>query len=171
MKNVTADKIAPAGDEPGSPQRRWLEGFAGTLMALRSSSEQANGAYAIFECVVDPLRGSPLHFYMTTDTVYEPLDGCLRFACDAEEFYIPAGHRVAIPRGTHQAWRNDTEMSIRFLTTFVPGGIETLFSQIGGLSTRELDERMKPYGAFIVGPGLGEDLLTDWPKRHCISAR
>jgi mannose-6-phosphate isomerase-like protein (cupin superfamily) len=171
MKKTTVYEIASARDEPGSDQRQWFEGFAGTLMSVRSSGEQTSGAYSIFESVVDPLRGPPLHYYKHTDTVFQPLDGSLRIACDSEEFDLPPGHRVAIPRGVHQTWRNDTKKPIRFLITFCPGGIETLLPQLPGLSAREQDEVMSRYGVFIVGPGIGEDLLTNWPRQQHLSAR
>ena len=164
MSKMTLPRIAPARDEVGSDERQWFEAFPGTLMKLRSSGEQANGAYSVFECVADPLRGPPLHSYRDTNTLLQPCDGSLRIAYDGEELEVPPGHRLPIPRGVHWTWRNDTDKPIRFLVTFLPGGIETLFPQMAGLPTRELDELMRRYGAFIVGPGIGEDLLTNWPR-------
>jgi hypothetical protein len=161
----------PELDEPPSHEGQWFAGLTGTLMSIRSSSEQAKGAYSVFESIAAPRRGPPLHFYRDTDTVFQPLDAPLRLECDGEELEVPARRRVAIPRGVHQAWRNDTEKPIRFLTTFIPGDIETLFPQMGGLSTQELDELMSRYGVFIVGPGIGEDLLNNWPRRELLGVR
>jgi hypothetical protein len=44
MSKVTLPTIAPARDVAGSDAPQWFEGHPGTLIKLRSSSEQANGA-------------------------------------------------------------------------------------------------------------------------------
>ena len=128
---------------PGSMQQaivgrgediQWFDTMPGERMALRLHSRDVSGAFTIIEARVPALTGPPVHLHKEREEIFEVLDGEFRFRCAGEELDVAPGTTVVVPRGVEHGWVNLGQRTVRLLLTFVPGGIDNFFPEIGQAS-------------------------------------
>jgi len=67
-----------AGVENGTDKGPWYEGTAGERIAVRLSSTDTNGAYAIVESVAPPGCSPPMHLHRNEEEHFVVLAGTYR---------------------------------------------------------------------------------------------
>lgn len=107
----------------------WVETLPGEQVAVRLYSRDVGGAFLIVEVAVPPLAGPPIHFHKEREEIFEVLEGKFRFRCDGEEFDVEPGETIVAPRGVAHGWTSLGPGPGRILSTFVPGGIDEIFSE------------------------------------------
>jgi mannose-6-phosphate isomerase-like protein (cupin superfamily) len=132
----------------------WFETTPGDLIALRIHSRDVAGAFTIVEARVLPLSGPPMHIHKERDEIFEVLTGVFRFQCGDDVFDISAGRTVVVPRGVPHAWVNLGAHPARLLFSFVPGGIDDLFEQIGKTPPDQWAALAALHDSFITGPPI-----------------
>ncbi|MGW4768312.1 cupin domain-containing protein [Nocardia sp. NPDC004278] len=95
------------------------------------------------------VSGPPQHIHDRSDEIFFVLEGTLRVLLgdvlqDAEE-----GALVFIPRGTSHTWINGGTIPVRFLTMYIPGGMQGFFE-----ATAPLVQQIPPdLGALAAAAG------------------
>src|SRR5246127_3974639 len=101
--------------ENGPGMGPWYEGTAGERIAVRLSSKDTNGAYAIAESVVVPGCSPPMHLHRNEEEHFVVLAGAYRILIEDKVFDAPVGTSVTVPRGFRHSWRNISNETSRLL--------------------------------------------------------
>jgi mannose-6-phosphate isomerase-like protein (cupin superfamily) len=147
---------------------QWFDTMPGERMALRVHSRDVGGAFTILEARVPPLSGPPVHLHKDREEIFEVLEGRFRFQCAGEEFDVAPGTTVVVPRGVEHGWVNLGPGQARMLLTFVPGGIDDFFAEIGRTAPEDWPQLAKRHDTWIVGPPI--DGKAEKPKRSASGA-
>ena len=99
-----------------------VQGPAGGPLTFKARGEQTDGALTVFENVIAPGDGPPMHFHEQEDESWYVLEGELRFKIDGELSRAPAGSFVFVPRGMPHCFQGVAEGSTRILVIFNPSG-------------------------------------------------
>lgn len=94
------------------------------------TSAQTGGTVSVWEEIVEPGWGPPLHIHRREDEVFHVLQGRLRFWCGEEMFEAGAGATVALPRSVPHRFENICETTARALIVCTPGGFERFFRDL-----------------------------------------
>jgi Cupin domain len=78
------------------------------------------------------------------------LEGRFRFHCAGEEFDVAPGTTVVVPRRAVHGWVNLGPGPARLLFTFVPGGIDDFFPEIGRTPADGWPDLGRQYDIWIV---------------------
>ena len=151
-----SDKTLPsfASLENATNKGPWYEGTKGELIAVRLSSTDTNGAYAIVESVAAPGCSPPMHLHRNEEEHFVVLDGTYRIVIEDKVFDAPAGTSVTVPRGARHSWRNISNETSRLLVILTPGGFEKCIQTIRDSPADKLLEIAAHYGCFIVRPSI-----------------
>jgi quercetin dioxygenase-like cupin family protein len=115
--------------------------------------EQSGGGVAVFESLIPPGEGPPLHVHANEEEVLYVLEGTFRFRLGDEVSAAPEGSLVFVPRGVPHTWQNAGDSPGRLLITFTPAGMERFFDLADG--DRSAFERLgHELGMTVVGEPL-----------------
>lgn len=117
--------------------RLWVLGM---LLTLKADSRMTDGAYAVYENVVPPGRGVPLHVHTREDETLYLLDGDLQVVLGEKTQVATTGDFVNMPRGIPHRFQNIGNRAARLLLSFTPGGLEQMFVEIGTPVSASLDK-------------------------------
>ncbi len=151
MPRRVAIVVAPGAGET-------IEGPAGGPLTFKVRGEQTDGALTVFENVIAPGDGPPLHVHANEDEAWYVLEGELRFRLEAETATAPAGSFIFVPRGTRHCFQNIGEQPARILVLFTPAGMERFFDRFAALPTFDpsaFQTLGTKVGMDVVGPPLG----------------
>src|SRR3954453_8858275 len=104
-------------------------GSAGTIKVRGMHS---GGRIAVFDSVIAPGNGPPLHVHKNDDEVIYVLEGSFRFLIDDELSETPQDSTIYIPRGVPHCFQNSGDAPGRLLLVFAPSGMERFFARAGG---------------------------------------
>jgi quercetin dioxygenase-like cupin family protein len=157
MRNgfIVSDKTSlNAGLEKVVDKSVWHEGTAGERIAVRLSSADTNGAYAVVESVAAPGCSPPMHLHRNEEEHFVVLAGTYRIVIEDNVFDAPVGTSVTVPKGARHSWRNISNETSRLLVILTPGGFERCIQTIRDSPADKLLEIAAHYGCFIVGPPI-----------------
>jgi mannose-6-phosphate isomerase-like protein (cupin superfamily) len=140
--------------ENGNDLGPWYEGTAGERIAVRLSSIDTNGAYAIVESVAAPGCSPPMHAHRNEEEHFVVLAGAYRILIEDKLFDVPVGTSVTVPRRSRHTWRNISKETGRLLVILTPGGFNKCIQTIRDSSADQMLEIAARYGCFIVGPPI-----------------
>jgi quercetin dioxygenase-like cupin family protein len=147
------DEPTPYAVAPG--EGATIQGPAGGPLTFKARGEQTNGALTLFENVIAPGDGPPLHTHAGEDESWYVLEGALRFRLGDEFAQAPAGAFVFVPRGTPHCFQNIGEEPARIIVMFTPSGMERFFDRFATLPAGPVDP-----GAFrSIGAEVGMDVV------------
>jgi mannose-6-phosphate isomerase-like protein (cupin superfamily) len=130
----------------------WHQGTKGERIAIRRSSRETHGAYAVVESVAEPGCGVPLHLHKNEEEHFVVIEGGYRFVCDDRMFDATAGTSFTVPKGAKHAWRNIAERPSRMLVILTPGGFERCIEEIKNCPPDKIHEFAASFGCLITGP-------------------
>ena len=148
-------EVQPTVVGPGDG--RIVEGPVGGPLTFKIRGEETNGALTVFENVIPPGQGPPLHVHANEDESWYVLAGDLEFRLGEELRQAPAGSFVFVPRGTPHCFVNVAGEPARVLVLFTPSGMERFFDEFAGLESADADAFRKlgePVGMTVLGPPL-----------------
>jgi quercetin dioxygenase-like cupin family protein len=103
----------------------------GDLIRVKVGAEQAGGAFSMFEIIVPPGGGPPLHRHAPCEA-FHVLEGTLVIrGADGAETPAAAGDTVFVPANAPHTYSNPGPGNARFLVTLAPGGFEAFFADLG----------------------------------------
>ena len=103
----------------------------GDLVHVKVTTQQTAGAFSMFEIIVPPGGGPPLHCHAPCEA-FHLLDGTLIIlGADGAETPAGPGDTVFVAGNAPHSYRNPGPGNARFLVTLAPGGFEELFADLG----------------------------------------
>jgi quercetin dioxygenase-like cupin family protein len=84
----------------------WYQETHGKYIAVRLSSRDTNGRYAIVESVADPGTATPMHLHRNEEEHSVVIAGGYRIAIEDRVSEASAGTSVTAPKGAPHSWRN-----------------------------------------------------------------
>jgi len=135
-----------AGQGNATDKGPWYEGTAGERIAVRLSSTDTNGAYAIVESVTAPGCSPPMHLHRNEEEHFVVLAGTYRILIEDKVFDAPVGTSITVSRGSRHSWRNVSNEIGRLLVILTPGGFEKCIQTIRDSPTDkmlEIAERLR----------------------------
>lgn len=115
-------------------------------------SEETGGKIAVFEEIVPPGMGTPLHIHRTSDEVLYVLSGDFTFQLGDLKRQVTGGSWVFVPLGSVHGWRNSGRSDARIFFIFTPGAGAKAF------------EEMRHEGIPL--PDIADDLREEIFQRH-----
>jgi mannose-6-phosphate isomerase-like protein (cupin superfamily) len=82
----------------------WYEGTHGERIAVRLSSLDTNGAYAIVESIAAPGCATPMHLHRNEAEHFVIIAGSYRIAIGEKIFEASAGASITLPKGVPHSW-------------------------------------------------------------------
>src|SRR6266481_5403818 len=119
---ATAGKVAVA--KPGENRFAFGSALQANTSPCKVSSEDSAGACTVFELNVLPRSGPFLHVHHREDEWYYVLFGEFIFRASGDEFNLPAGGSIWLPRGIPYVWANTATTPGRLILICQPGGFE-----------------------------------------------
>jgi quercetin dioxygenase-like cupin family protein len=136
-------------------QGETIQGPAGGPLTFKARGAQTGGQLTLFENVIGPGDGPPLHKHSGEDESWYVLEGRLRFRLGDMLRDAPAGSFVFVPRGTPHCFQNTEAMPARIIVIFTPSGMERFFDRYAALP-----EGSDPRSAFAsVGHEFGMEVI------------
>jgi len=135
---ATADNLAWFGTVPGEE------------MAILVPNAVVGGRFCVVESIAAPGAAAPPHVHRSADEYFFIQEGQMHFVCDGVEFDAVAGTSVVIPRGAPHAWVNQTDMPVRSLVTFTPGGMEEMFKALAAVFPHGIADLAAQYDTYLI---------------------
>lgn len=151
------DTISQSGSELHNVDNcgPWYRGTHGEYIAVRLSSRDTNGRYAIVESVADPGSAAPKHLHLYEQELFVIVAGKYRIAVANRVFEASTGTSVTVPKGAPHSWRNISDVPGRMVVVLTPGGFEQCIQTIRNSPPEMIEEVAASYGCYIVGPTVG----------------
>jgi quercetin dioxygenase-like cupin family protein len=146
--------IVPASSkrlDNGNDSSPWHEGTHGERIAVRLSSLDTNGAYAIVESIAAPGCATPLHLHRSEEEHCVIITGTYRIAIGEKVFEASAGASITLPKGVPHSWRNISSEPGRMVVILIPGGFEQCIKTIRNSPPEKLEAVAASFGCYIVG--------------------
>jgi quercetin dioxygenase-like cupin family protein len=113
---------------PGSGPLVSVVGDASRFLAIGS---QTAGRYALWEAVVPPGGGPPLHMHSRESEAFFVLEGELTIEVDGRRTVGTAGSFMHLEPGTKHRFKNESNARARMLILVTPAGLENFFLEVG----------------------------------------
>jgi quercetin dioxygenase-like cupin family protein len=99
----------------------WYEGTHRERIAVRLSSLDTNGAYAVVESIAAPGCATPMHRHRDEEEHVVIVAGSYRIAIGEEIFEASVGASITLPKGPRHSWRNISSEPGRMVIILTPG--------------------------------------------------
>jgi mannose-6-phosphate isomerase-like protein (cupin superfamily) len=147
---------------------RWGQQIVPSVSAwVKISSKDTGGAWSMFEGVVAPQFGPPLHLHFCQEEWFHIVRGEFIFEAGGEQHRMTPGMSIFVPRLVRHRFQNIGSSTGKVLILAQPAGtLEEFFDRFSKLSERELAEGNKvielfaDHGMQVVGPPLPALLPT-----------
>jgi quercetin dioxygenase-like cupin family protein len=128
---------------------------------VKVSSQDTGGAWSMFEGVVAPGFGPPLHLHYCQEEWFQVNEGEFIFEADGTQYALKPGESILIPRMIAHRFQNTGTSAGRVLILAQPSGtLEKFFEEFLSLSASELGggsklaEVFARHGMEVLGPPL-----------------
>jgi quercetin dioxygenase-like cupin family protein len=96
-----------------------------------ATGDDTGGKYALWEAIVRPGGGPPLHVHSREEEGFYVLEGELTFLIGDQRLIANAGMSANMPVGTLHAFKNETDRPAKMLILVAPAGLEKMFFEVG----------------------------------------
>jgi quercetin dioxygenase-like cupin family protein len=141
---------------------RWGHQITPSVSAwVKVSRKDTGGAWSMFEGVVAPRFGPPLHLHFLQEEWFQVMQGEFLFEAGGEQHRMTSGMSILVPRMVPHRFQNVGSSTGKVLILAQPAGtLEEFFDGFSRLSERELAEGEKvnalfaDHGMRVLGPPL-----------------
>jgi mannose-6-phosphate isomerase-like protein (cupin superfamily) len=105
--------------------------FLGVVTAVRATGDQTKGEYSLFEQILPPGIGMPLHVHHNEDETFLVLEGRVTIWIGDKRIDAIPGTWVYGPRDVPHAFRGEGDTPARLLLTLNPSGFEHFIYALG----------------------------------------
>ncbi|CAM6103369.1 unnamed protein product [Calypogeia fissa] len=103
----------------------------GILVTLKAISNETGGIYSVFEEIVPPGAGAPMHMHTREEETWYLLDGEMVWTVGRRSFHATKGCLIHCPRLVPHYFMNKSGKPAHMINTYAPGGLEKWFLQVG----------------------------------------
>src|SRR6516225_5973038 len=103
----------------------------GDVYRFLATGEETNGKYALWEAIVPPGGGPPLHVHSREEEGFYVLEGEITFTINGERVVATAGMFANMPVGTPHSFKNESGRPAKMLISVAPAGLEEMFFEFG----------------------------------------
>jgi quercetin dioxygenase-like cupin family protein len=103
----------------------------GDVYRFLATGEDTGGKYALFEAIVSPGGGPPLHVHSREEEGFYVLEGEITFRVNGQQVVAAAGTFANMPVGTAHSFKNESSQPARMLISVAPAGLEQMFFEVG----------------------------------------
>jgi len=134
----------------------WYVSEPGVRFKVLVSTEQAAGSYCCLETIAQNGTGSPIHIHHNEDEHFLILEGTAHLLLGEKEIDLPVGRTTTLPRGVPHAWSNKSDVPLRMVALFNPGGFDQLCVGMaeGGIDASDMSILRTRFGLELLGPKL-----------------
>jgi mannose-6-phosphate isomerase-like protein (cupin superfamily) len=104
----------------------WYEGTHGERIAVRVSSLDTNGTYAVVGSIAAPGCATPMHLHRNEAGHFVIITGSYRIAIGEKIYEVSAGASIILPKGVPHSWRNISSESGRMVVILNSRGIRAM---------------------------------------------
>jgi len=104
---------------------------AGDHYTFKVTGQDTGGTYSLFEGLVPPRAGPPLHFHTREFEAFYILEGDLTFHSQAGSVVAGPGTYVHIPMNLVHTFHNESNRPVRMIAIVAPAGMEYFLEEIG----------------------------------------
>ena len=122
-----------------------------------ASGDQTDGDVAIFEEIVEPASGPPLHTHRNQVEIFHIIEGDFKFHVDGEEFEKSAGDTAVVKKGSVHAFKNIGKTQGRLKFELLPANrSEEAFEKLvnEGDQIEDVSAFFEEYDMDLAGPPL-----------------
>ena len=101
--------------------------FIGTLLEMKATAEETNGAFSLMESLHPPGYATPMHVHQNEDEIFYVLEGELTFTVGEKTIMAKPGTFLYAPRGIAHMYKSDGAVPSRILIMVTPAGMEQFF--------------------------------------------
>jgi quercetin dioxygenase-like cupin family protein len=139
---------------------RWGQRITPSVSAwVKVSGKDTGGAWSMFEGVVAPRFGPPLHLHFLQEEWFQVMQGEFIFEAGSEQHRMTPGTSILVPRMVPHRFQNIGSSTGKVLILAQPAGtLEEFFDGFSKLSKRELaggdkvNELFTDHGMRVLGP-------------------
>ena len=147
-----------------TPPRGRTIAVVGDVYRFLVSGEETNGKYALWEAIVPPGGGPPLHVHSREEEGFYILEGEITFTVNGEKLVARAGTFANMPVGTPHAFKNESPRPAKMLISVAPAGLENMFFEVGvplaeGDTTALPPAKLEIEKLLAVAPAYGIEIL------------
>jgi mannose-6-phosphate isomerase-like protein (cupin superfamily) len=124
-------------------------GVVGDVYRFLALGEDTGGRYALWEAIVLPGGGPPLHVHSREEEGFYILEGEITFQIDDQRLVAGPGMCANMPVGTPHCFKNESDQPVQMLILVAPAGLEKMFFEVG---------QPLPEGARSVAPPTREEI-------------
>jgi mannose-6-phosphate isomerase-like protein (cupin superfamily) len=106
-------------------------GVVGDAYRFLATGDDTQGRYALWEAVVLPGGGPPLHVHSREDEGFFVLEGEITFQVEERTLAVGAGTFVNLPPRVRHRFENRSQSPARMLILVAPAGLEKMFEETG----------------------------------------
>lgn len=103
----------------------------GDVYRFMATSEDTNGKYSMWEAIVPPGGGPPLHVHSREEESFYVLEGEITFQIGEERVVATAGTFANMPVGTPHSFKNESSQPAKVIISVAPAGLEEMFFEFG----------------------------------------
>jgi len=115
--------------------RQFAEGrtiaVVGDVYRVLATGDDTNGKYAMWEAIVPPGGGPPIHVHSREEEGFFILDGEITFHIGDKRIVATVGMFANMPVGTPHSFKNESGRPAKILITVAPAGLEKMFFEVG----------------------------------------
>ena len=135
----------------------------GDVYRFLATGEDTGGQYALWEAVVPPGGGPPLHVHSREEEGFYVLEGEVTFTVNGERVVATAGTFANMPVGTPHCFKNESGRPARMLISVAPAGLERMFFEVGlplaeGATTAPPPTREEVEKLLAIAPNYGIEI-------------
>lgn len=135
-----------------------IRGPVGGPITIKADGAKTGESLFLFENVVMPGEGPPLHVHPEVDESWYVLEGTLRFRLGDRLDEAPEGSFVFAPRTVPHCFQNAGSDPARVVVMFTPAGMEGFFDAFattpGPVDLETFTALGTPNGMDVIGPPL-----------------
>src|ERR1700733_12972054 len=135
----------------------------GDVYRFLATGEDTNGKYALWEAIVPPGGGPPLHVHSREEEGFYILEGEITFTINGERVVATAGMFANMPVGMPHSFKNESNKPAKMLISVAPAGLEKMFFEIGvplaeGATTAPLPTKEEIEKLLAIAPRYGIEI-------------
>ena len=111
----------------------------GSILTIKITAEETNGAFSVVEGVYPRQVGPPLHVHDEEDEIFYILEGEFETQVGSDSYKVSAGAWLSLPRKIPHGYKCVGNSFGKVHVIITPGGFEKSFVEIGSLPSDPMD--------------------------------